>query len=84
MPTGVTRLIKNTQLISDKINACSELANGEEKKRFKRELGQEYVSLEFLKFLKTFWNQNKNSNGNRSEHYNIDKNIKQVFSLITN
>lgn len=62
------RSVQNTPLIAETIKKCLNLTdaetNIEARKRLQSQLEQDYVSLEFVKFLKSYWN--KHSNGNFS------------------
>ena len=54
------RVIQNTDLIKDRVRECMKLTEDDEssKSRFENELNEEYLTLDFIKFLKTFWNKN--------------------------
>lgn len=54
------RVIQNTDLIKDRVRECIKLTEDDEsnKSRFENELNEEYLTLDFIKFLKTFWNKN--------------------------
>lgn len=61
------RLIQNSEIIKEQIRKCSQLLenlnendenNKSTKKQLDKEINQDYLTLDFIKQLKTFWNLN--------------------------
>ncbi len=61
-----SKIIKNNEYIREKIQACLKINNSSETmndenlflQQMESSLDEEYLSLDFIKQFKTYWNQN--------------------------